>query len=161
MSERTPGSRSPRPNNEVGALIGEYLAEKKRERAEEARQARRQRSRPLVVTILVVLCAVTAALPSFLDERADPLPAERIDTGTRLSVFLASERIRDFQLRTGRLPDNLREAGVDSMGLSYWRSTDSVFELSSDYGGSRVRYHSTAPSGEFLGPALRILGTVP
>lgn len=161
MSENSPGSRSPRPNDEVGALIGEYLAKKQREQAEEARQARLQQSRPLVVTILVVLCVVTAALPTFLDERADRLPAERIDDGTRLSVFLASERIRGFQRRTGRLPDNLREAGVDSLGLSYWRSTDSVFELSSDYGASRVRYHSTTPGSEFLGPALRILGTVP
>jgi hypothetical protein len=78
-----------------------------------------------------------------------------------MSLFLASERIRAFHRKHGRLPTQLSDAGVDSIGIGYHAITNTGFELWTDETGSRIRYLSSMGSAEFLGATLNALTTAP
>lgn len=159
MTEQPHHPGQPTSNQTVGALIGEFIVEKQREKEEEARRIAKSRPRSLAIAVLLVLCVAVAGLTLFLERPEPPPSADRIEAGARVRLFLASERVRDFQRRTGALPPNLVEASIDSAGLTYWRSTDSVFEIWTEVAGRRLHYRSTMPSADFLGSAMRLLGT--
>lgn len=134
------------------------MQEKKKERQDEkARQVARKRS-PLLVPLLFVLCGAIWVSPSLMPPREEPLSQETLEQGARLSLYLASLRIRDYQNSHSRLPANLQQAGVDSAGITYERTTETVFELSTRVQGTRLVYRSAQPDSVFLGPNLRLKG---
>lgn len=161
MTEKPPSPGQPSTDQTVGTLIGEFMVEKKREREEEARRSARARPRRLTVITLLALCIAVAGLTLFLERPEPPPSPDRIEAGARIRLYLASERVRNFQRRTGALPMHLAEASIDSTNLSYWRSTDSAFEIWTEVGGERLSYRSTMPSAEFLGSAMRLVGKTP
>jgi hypothetical protein len=151
-------NRTPIANNTVGSLVGEFMEEKRKERVEEkARQAPRKRN-PLVIPFLLALCLAIWVAPSLMPPREPVLSPATIEHGGRLTLYLASLKVRAYHRTHQRLPANLAQAGVDSAGIVYWRSTDSAFELSMRVLGSRLVYKSTQPDSVFLGPQLRIRG---
>ena len=142
----------------VGALVGEFVQEKKKELQEEkARMAARKRS-PLLVPLLVLVCLAIWIAPSLMPPREEPLAPEVLEKGARLTLYLASLRVRGYLNTHKRLPANLTQAGVDTAGISYLRTTNSVYELSTRVQGARLVYRSTLPDSVFLGPNLRIKG---
>lgn len=160
MRQPTPHSPSPASRDSVDAIIGEFIAVKKQEKAEEiaAEQAgERRKKRPILAAFAVIVCAAIWILPSFLMPQNPPPTPERLEAGARVTIYLASERIRTFQQRSGRLPDRLSDAGVDSNGLSYRKSSAVDFELSTEVNGARLQYRSTTPPTAFLGSAYQIL----
>ena len=149
---------TPVANDPVGSLVGEFVQEKMKERDEEqARQAVRKRS-PLFVPILAVFCFAIWIAPSLMPPREQPLTQETLEQGARLTLYLASLRIRGYHDTHKQLPMNLTQAGVDTVGIAYSRNSDSVYELSTQVQGARLVYRSTLPDSVFLGPNLRIKG---
>lgn len=149
---------TPVANDPVGSLVGEFMQEKKKERLEEkARLAVRKRN-PLVIPFLVALCLAIWVAPSLMPPREPPLPPETLEQGARLTLYLASLRVREYHESHKRLPPNLEQAGVDTTGIAYSRTTESVFELSTRVQGTRLVYRSTLPDSVFLGGNLRIRG---
>jgi hypothetical protein len=149
---------TPVANDPVGSLVGEFMQEKKKERLEEkARLAVRKRN-PLVIPFLVALCLAIWVAPSLMPPREPPLPPETLEQSARLTLYLASLRVREYHDSHKRLPANLEQAGVDTAGIAYLRSTASVFELSTRVQGTRLVYRSTFPDSVFLGGNLRIRG---
>ena len=85
------------------------------------------------------------------------LPDLLIEQSARLTLYLASLRVREYQTAHNRLPPNLQQAGVDTAGLTYHRTSESIFELSTRVQGSRLVYKSSMPDSVFLGH-VRIRG---
>jgi hypothetical protein len=158
MREPQVANRTPLGNDPVGSLVGEFMEEKRREKAEEkARQASRKRS-PILVPLLVLLCAGIWTASMLVPTREPVLTHETIERSARLSLYLASLRIREYMTANKRLPATLLDAGVDTTGITYTRATNTIFELSTGVQGSRLMYRSTMPDSTFLGPRLRIRG---
>ena len=142
----------------VGALVGEFVQEKKKELQEEkARQSARKRS-PLVVPFLTALCLAIWIAPSLMPPREPPLSQETLEQSARLSLYLASLRVREYVDSHKRLPASLTQVGVDTATISYLRSAGANFELSTRVQGTRLVYKSTLPDSVFLGPNVRIRG---
>lgn len=145
-------------NDPVGSLVGEFMEEKRKERQEEkARQIPRKRN-PFVVPILFAICLSVWVAPSLMPPREPTLSPDMMERSARLTLYLASLRIREYLHTHKRLPANLVQAGVDTTGIVYVRSTDSVFELSTRVQGTRMVFRSTLPDSVFLGASLRIRG---
>ena len=90
--------------------------------------------------------------------REPVLSQETLEQGAKLTLYLASLRVRSYLETHKRLPPNLAQAGVDSVGIGYVRASDSIFELSTRVQGTRLVYRSTLPDSVFLGPHIRIRG---
>ena len=149
---------TPVATDPVGALVGEFVQEKRKEQQEEkARQAARKRS-PLVVPLLTLICLAIWIAPSLMPPREPPLTQETLEQSARLTLYLASLRVREYLDTHKRLPASLPQAGVDSTGIGYLRNANAIFELSTRVQGTRLVYKSTLPDSVFLGPNIRIRG---
>jgi hypothetical protein len=150
--------RTPLQNNPVGSLVGEVMEEKRKERLEEkARQVPKRRN-PFIVPLLIALCSAIWIAPSLMPPREPALSAATLEQGAKLTLYLASLKVKNYLATHQRLPATLTLAGVDTTGIGYVRSSDSVFELSTRVQGSRMVYRSTVPDSVFLGPNLRLRG---
>jgi hypothetical protein len=150
--------RTPLANNPVGSLVGEFMEEKRKERQEEkARQVPRKRN-PFIVPLLVALCSAIWIAPSLMPPREPVLSPATLEQGAKLTLYLASLKVKNYHATHNRLPPTLTQAGVDTTGIGYVRSSDSVFELSTRVLGSRLVYRSTLPDSLFLGSNLRLRG---
>lgn len=157
MAESRTAKRTPLSTDPVGAIVGEFIEEKRREIKEEnARQAPRKRS-PFVIPLLIVLCAGIWIAPSLMPPREPVVPPTVIERGARLNLYLASLRIRQYESIHKRLPVDLLQAGGDTLGVTYARLGGQHFELSTQVLGSKMVYRSTQPDSLFLG-ADRIRG---
>ncbi len=157
MTDPESAHRSSPPADTVGSLVGEFMDAKAREKKEEmARQVPRRRH-PLVAPMLFALCLAVWLAPSLMLPRSAVPTVEMLEQGARVSLYLTSLQVRQFQDSTQRLPATLVEAGADSTGIDYSRSTDSVFELSTKVQGTSLIYRSTQPDSVLLG-GLRIRG---
>lgn len=142
----------------VGSLVGEFMEEKRKEHEEEkARQAPRKRN-PFVIPVLVALCLTVWVAPSMVPPREPALTTSTMEQSARLTLYLASLRIREYLESQKRLPATLMQAGVDTTGIVYLRRTNSAFELSIRVQGTRMVYRSTMPDSVFLGSSLRVRG---
>lgn len=151
-------NRTPIANDPVVSLVGEFMEEKRRERQEEkARQVPKKRN-PFVVPLLLALCAAIWVAPSLMPPRDPVLTPDTLERSAKLTLYLASIRVRGYLETHKRLPQDLAQAGVDSTGIGYVRTSATVFELSTRVQGSRLIYRSTLPDSVFLGRNLRIRG---
>jgi len=149
---------TPLANDPVGSLVGEFMEEKRKERQEEkARQVPKKRN-PFVIPLLVTLCAAIWIAPSLMPPREPTLSAATLENGAKLTLYLASLKVKNYHATHRRLPPTLSQAGVDTTGIGYVRSSDSAFDLSTRVQGSRMVYRSTIPDSVFLGPNLRLRG---
>jgi hypothetical protein len=155
-------NRAPSPTpvaaNPVGSLVGEFMEEKRKELAEEKARQKPKKRNPLIVPFLTALCLFIWVAPSLMPPREPPLSPETIENSARITLYLASLRIREYHRLNRQLPATLTQAGVDTTGITYTRATDSLFELSTRVQGSRMVYRSSQPDSLFLGPNLRIRG---
>ena len=158
MSNPQSSRRTPLSTDPVGSIVGEFMEEKRKEWQEEkARQAPKKRN-PFVLPFLIALCLGVWIAPSLMPPREPGLTPETLTQGARVNLYLASLRVREYRATYRRLPANLVQAGVDTTGIIYVRSSDSVFELSTRVHGARMVYRSTLPDSVFLGANLRIRG---
>lgn len=158
MPDSNTAKHTPLSSNPVGALVGEFIDEKNREiREEKARNVPRRRN-PFVVPILLVLCLGVWVAPSLMPPREPAVTPAVIERGARLTLYLASLRIRRYEAAYRQLPARLEQAGVDTTGITYTRKGNGTFELSSQVLGARMIYRSTQPDSVFLGSELQIRG---
>ena len=158
MSDPQSLRRTPLSTDPVGSLVGEFMEEKRKERQEEkARQAPKKRN-PFMMPFLIVLCLAVWIAPSLMPPREPVLTPEILEQGARLNLYLASLRVREYHVSHQRLPATLTQVGVDTTGILYVRSSDSVFELVTRVQGARMVYRSSLPDSVFLGANLRIRG---
>ena len=134
------------------------MEEKRREREEEKVRETRRKRNPLLVPFLIAVCAAVWTVPSLVVPPEPVLSQETLEQGAKVTLYLASIRVKSYLETHKRLPLNLAEAGVDSTGIVYLRHSDSAFGLSTRVQGSRLVYRSTLPDSVFLGPDLRIRG---
>ena len=107
---------------------------------------------------MVLLCAAVWIAPSFFQPPQVVQSPARVDASARMTMFLAAQRVLAYRGANGRLPLKLAEAGVDSTGLTYWRSTDSLFEIHATAGGQPIAFRSSANPAAFLGTTFQTLG---
>jgi hypothetical protein len=95
------------------SLASEYLVEKKEELAAAGRARRLRRPWRRIFSIAaMVVCAVVWLIPSLGSTRTPALPAQRQDASARLTLFLAAQRVREYERRHGRLPASISQTGV-------------------------------------------------
>ncbi len=137
-------------------------------RAESQRDAyaRRQRRRRVRKGVLVVswlaMAYVWLAAPSWT--RVRPAPEQSIADeaqSLRLNVFLQSQAVEAYQLRRGRLPDVLEEAGPPFPGMDYRRKDSRSYEIRGRSDRVRLRYESEEAPLDFVGSAADLLGSYP
>ena len=157
MSQPLP-KRTPLANDPVGSLVGEFMEEKRREIQEEKARRVPKKRNPLVIPVMIVLCAFVWIAPSLMPPREPPIPQQTLENSAKLTLYLASIRVKQYLVAHKRLPPNLTQAGVDSTGIEYTRRSDAVFELATRVQGTRVVYRSSVPDSVFLGPELRVRG---
>lgn len=154
ISKQTPISADP-----VSSLVGEFLEEKRKERQEELERLKPRRRIPFRAPLLIAVVLAIWIGPSLMPPREPVLTPETMEHGARITLYLASLRIREYVEKNKRLPVSLSQAGVDTPGLVYSRTSDSVFELSTRVSGTKLTYRSTMPDSVFLGRArLRGIG---
>jgi hypothetical protein len=134
----------------VHSLVKEFYEERKSQQNAVVPPALPLRRQPLVAALLMAICAAVWVVPSIVSggSMADGPAADR---NSRLTIYLASLSVRDFQRRNGRTPASLAELkSVDTSTVSYTRLSDSTFELSSQAGESKISYRSTSDISIFL-----------
>jgi hypothetical protein len=159
MPNPTPASVPASSSETVHALVGEFFEHKQREAQELALAEAPRRGRKLLASVAFVVCAAAWILPSLYPPPQPPVSPQRLDASARMTLFLASERVRAFERVHQRLPRTLVEAGVDTTGISFWRSTSSGFEIGTTVNGARLLYDSNTPNVAFLGSTLQVLST--
>ena len=150
--------RTPLANDPVGSLVGEFMEEKRREVQEEKARRVSKKRNPLVIPIMIVLTAFIWIAPSMMPPREPAITQETLEKSAKLTLYLASIRVKGYLATHKRLPPNLTQAGVDTTGIAYTRSSDSVFELATRVQGTRIVFRSTVPDSVFLGKDVRIRG---
>jgi hypothetical protein len=132
-----------------------------RERRRAAARAAPRNTGPLIAA-MVVLAAVSLSVwtspPAWLRPEPWPTPGpERLEVGLRMDMWVAVQRIREFQAERRRLPVTLEEAvrdGADAEGLTYQQISANAFRLVGRRDGIEVVYESTTPLDELTGPAV-------
>jgi hypothetical protein len=136
-------------------LAGEYLTGQQQERAEAARLARPSRPWRRIVSIAaIVACAAVWLVPALGTRPVPEVSERRADAEARLNVYLAVQRVRDFQTRRGRLPATLAESGVTDVRLTYRRTGDNEFIIGLSEAGMRWELPSTAADSAYFRDAL-------
>jgi hypothetical protein len=153
----TPASTSAQSRDQVRALVGEYLDQKKRETHETSLVEAPRRLRTALMVVGIITCAIVWILPSLVKPPVEAPTPERVEASARMTLFLAAERVRAYQRASGKLPATLAQAGADTTGISYFRATDSLFEMWTTANGARIMYRSTMNNAEFLGTTLQTI----
>lgn len=136
------------------------VLEQQAQRAHEGPEHRRRRSYGPI--LLVVLIGVTAWLwilpPAWLIPPApEPQPIEAEEAALRFGMYLQAQRIKAYELRHGRLPETLGEAGEGLPGASYRVLGAGVYELTGTTDRIRLTYRSSQPLREWVGAGADVV----
>jgi len=162
-----PPSTAPRPGRRpldpiVHSLVGEFLTEQKEEREAAARSKRPPRPWRRIASIsAIVACGAVWLVPSLGTRPAPEMSAERQDASARLTLFLAAQRVREFEQKNARLPASLGQAGVTDSRISIRRMGEREFSLTLVHDGRHWDLPSTTADSAYLGAALTRLGITP
>lgn len=142
--------------------MGEYLTEKKEEREAAARRTGPARAWRRIASIAaIVACGVVWLMPSLGTQPTQSISAERTDASARLTLYLASRRVRAFEESQGRLPNTASESGITDRRITYRLTDTSAFSLSMSDGLRRWVLASTEADTAYLHDAMRRLGAAP
>lgn len=142
-SSSQPASAPATPAGTAGALVKEFLHEKREEKAGlAAMEHKRKTSHVKKQVILGVVCAAAWLVP--LPQPTPPVvPSEAPLNSAKVQVLFAASKLHSYTMRHGTLPQSLAEAGVDD-SLEYLRVSDTQFALRSPFPG--VQYDSSNPT---------------
>lgn len=158
------GVRATAPGKDTLAqtLAGEYLVGEIEEREAEARKRRPPRPwRRIVSTVAIAACGAVWLVPSLGTRPTPAVSAGRQDASARLTLYLASRRVRDFEERNGRLPSSGVESGISDPRIGYRLTGPNTFALSLSDNGQRWVLRSTFADMSYLHDAMRNLGAAP
>jgi len=127
--------------------------------AEEVRSRRMHARRKVLVGTWAAAALVWLTAPFWLEVPVPEPPTVADEAQSlRLNVFLQSQAIEAYRLRSGRLPFVLQEAGPPFRGMDYRRFDSRSYELQGRSDRVILRYHSDQPAFDFVGPAAVLLG---
>lgn len=89
------------------------------------------------------------------------MSAGREDAGARITLFLASQRVRDFEQRNGRLPSTAKESGIADPRIGYRLTGASSFTLNMLHDGKRWFLPSAAADSAYMRDAIARLAAQP
>jgi hypothetical protein len=144
-------------------VLKNQAAEREAElRAAEARRRARTRLGMLAWTSLTILVVVGGYLwiakPDWVfPPAAQPESVELRQASLRIGVATASQHIRQFQGKSGRLPETLAEAGVSTQGISYQLLGPDSYRLDAVEGELRVSLGSQDSLPIFLGNSFEVI----
>jgi hypothetical protein len=72
----------------------------------------------------------------------------------RFAMYLQAQRVDDYRLRTGKLPETLSDAGSAIEGVEYLRRGINSYQLVATVGEEALVYDSNEPAAEFAGAAV-------
>ena len=131
-------------------------------KAAEVRRRARSRLGMLAWTSLTILVLVGGYLwiakPDWVfPAAAQPESVEVRQASLRIGVATASQHIKRFQRKSGRLPETLAEAGVSTQGISYQRLGSDTYRLDAEEGELRVSLGSHDSLPVFLGNSFEVI----
>ena len=133
----------------------------KRKAASERRQTRHS-SRVVLLVAAGALFALSiyllAVRPSwFFTPPLPPDPPDVREASLRLTLAREAERVRQFHVAHGRLPETLAEAGAAVKGLEYEVRPDGTFAVRAPLGVSTLELRSTDQVDRFLGDSWQTI----
>ena len=141
----------------VRGIVEEFLEAKQRESAPKSTRMSPQAMRRWLYVTLALGCVVVWFAPVPVPERVTIVRSpERVQAEAKVLLVLAASRIRDYEARHGKLPQNLRQAGVGFSGMQYHLSSPG-FELSTQANGAPLVYRSFVDPADVLGRARKVL----
>lgn len=144
------------------SLVGEFFTEKKQEREGAAHRRRPTPPWRRIASILAIVgCAAAWLVPSLGPRPAPAISAGREDAGARLTLFLASQRVRDFEQRNGRLPNTATESGTSDPRIGYRLTGPNTLTLSMTQEGKRWFLPSSAADTAYMRDAIARLAAQP
>jgi len=112
----------------------------------------------MAVTLSMIAGWLWLFPPAFLSvQEAAPPSYERVEAGLRLAVALHAEKVEQFRIENGRLPDEFREIGDTHPGLYYRRVNANVFRIHGVEGSTRILYEAGDSISVELRNALTVL----
>lgn len=129
------------PADKVAALVEEFLEERRSEAHASRPRISPKAWRHALTALLVVVCAATwlVPLPDATPRPPDPGLTRASD---EFALFLAAQRIDDFQMRRGRLPSTPGDAGVKDPVMQLTGRPDGSFLLTRAGADPEVRFDS-------------------
>ena len=96
--------------------------------------------------------------PSVLRIQAPgPPPTEQEEATLRLIMYFQAQRIEQYRLDTGRVPQELEDAGPVFQGVEYIRLTDRDYRILGRTSRVILSYSSVEPIDAFVGDGASIL----
>lgn len=134
MPNRAPSN--PGSNAKVGAILQEFQEEKIRELNEERTRSRPKKNQNGVkLAIMTVACLTVWVGPEFMAESPTRPSEEVLTRGTKSSLFLDGLQLQAYRDKQGQLPRSLADAGIDDTAVTYYRTSDSTFRLTTSLNG--------------------------
>jgi hypothetical protein len=134
----------------------------KEEREAAARANRPPRPWRRILSIAaIVVCGAVWLVPSLGTRPAPQASAQRVDASARVTLALASQRVREYETRHGRLPTAQAQSGVIDTRIDYRLTGKNTFVLTLSHEGRTWELSSTAADSAYVRDALSRLGIVP
>lgn len=172
VTDRTPSSGSSDGAHNIGGAGDRYEAlldvlehektQAARDRAlEEAeRQMRKQQSGPYwpVGVLLIITAWLWLFPPAFLRlDAPEPQPVAQEEAALRFTMYIQAQRIKAFRLESGRLPEDLEEAGQPLPGMRYTVLHQALYQLTGATDRVTLTYRSDLPLQEFVGSGADVI----
>lgn len=99
--------------------------------------------------------------PAIIQITEVPLPPRAEEEATlRLVMYFQSQKIEQYLLDFGRIPEELPEAGPVFPGMEYIRLTDRHYRLLGRTDRLSLSFSSAEPAGDFVGRGTNVLDLV-
>ena len=166
MAEPTPPA-SPRPTSgtpDRKALVEAFQNVVRTEKEKKTGDMHPVSEKSYLFSVVMVVLAVSSATilvmqPAWLFPPALEQPPALREASLRVSMYVEIGRIDRFKSTTGKYPESLTQAGVDTTGLQYAVSGTGYTLTGTDRKGSSLTYYSTTPPKEFLGNAYSFISS--
>ncbi|HJU73949.1 MAG TPA: hypothetical protein VJ717_09390 [Gemmatimonadaceae bacterium] len=147
------------PDALARSLAGQYIHEQIEERAEAARRNRARRPwRQFLATAIIVACGAVWLVPSLGTRPVPAISTARMDASVRLTLFLASQKVREYEQRNRRLPATATQSGITDQRIEYRLTSKDAFMLSMTQDGRRWELPSSMADSIYMRDALAGLG---
>lgn len=133
-----------------------------REKAAKEKQPRKPPPKwmlPLGIQLSVIAVYLLALPPKWIVVNPIPErnPVEAVEQ-LRVAMYLQAQRVNDYKIEHGQLPETLSDAGSAIEGVEYHRQGVNSYQLVATVGEEALVYDSNAPSEEFGASVAKRLG---
>ena len=98
--------------------------------------------------------------PAALTPEQPTISPANQEAGLRVEMYMQFNKIQQYVVENGRLPNDLGEVGDSPVALKYVPLSGNVFQLIGQSGNITVDFNSTDPVEELLGDAIAIVSGI-